>query len=378
MNIRNAQRGDIQAVQEIWENTFHYSRGFMDWYFRNMFDERNTVLADQGGEPLAAVSIMPQKMMLAGEAVAAGYIGGFAALPEYRSNEIMWDMACAMAGDISRRDFAVSVVVPFNYKFFERLGWRTAYQYKQYKIAPKDIPEYQIHGTFQRNPADASGLAQVYETFMGGRNGYFFRDSRAWKLILEDLTQNFGGKYVLLLDKQHIPVGYILYIIHDGVMGVYEMAYTNRQAYESLLGYIRRHQMQIKTVSMKMPDNDLTHLDFCDNRMAVTLCPFAMARVHKVSAVLSLLAKQYAGTVRLQIIDRLVDENNRTFAICEGTFTETEDTPDVVTDIGTFTQLALGYLSTEEAARMNLLSGKTELLDGLFKKENNYLNMLCY
>lgn len=378
MDIRNAQRVDAQAIREIWENTFHYSRGFMDWYFRTMFEEKNTILAAEEEQAIASVSIQPQEMIMAGEKMDTCYIGAFAALPEYRNKETMRDVACAMTADIGRRGFAVSVVVPFNYKFFERFGWRTAYQYKQYKITPADIPDYQIHGKFQRNPADISGLAMVYDAFMHGRSGYFIRDSKAWQLILEDLTQNFGGRYVLLRDGQQTPVGYLLYIIHDGVMGVYEMAYTNRQAYESLLGFIRMHAMQLKTISMKMPDDDLTHLEFCDNRMAVTLCPFAMARVHRVRDVLGTLAKRFDGAVRIQVIDRLSEENNRTFAVSRDTVVETEAAPDVVTDIGAFTQLALGYLDTAGAVRMNMLSGKAELLKGLFRKETNYLNMLCY
>ena len=123
MDIRNAQRVDAQAIREIWENTFHYSRGFMDWYFRTMFEEKNTILAAEEEQAIASVSIQPQEMIMAGEKMDTCYIGAFAALPEYWNKETMRDVACAMTADIGRRGFAVSVVVPFNYKFFERFGW---------------------------------------------------------------------------------------------------------------------------------------------------------------------------------------------------------------------------------------------------------------
>ena len=101
-------------------------------------------------------------------------------------------------------------------------------------------------------------------------------------------------------------------------------------------------------------------------------------QIDDVQKMLELLAEGFAGQFRLQIIDRLMEGNNRTFAVDGQAVSAVDGTADVVTDIGTFTQLALGYISPEEAVRMNMLSGKAELVDAFFQKGVNYINMLCY
>ena len=55
---------------------------------------------------------------------------------------------------------------------------------------------------------------------------------------------------------------------------------------------------------------------------------------------------------------------------------ETEEAADVITDIGTLTQLFMGYISVNEACRMNLISGNADFLKKIFGKKSNYINML--
>ena len=49
---------------------------------------------------------------------------------------------------------------------------------------------------------------------------------------------------------------------------------------------------------------------------------------------------------------------------------------NVATDIGTFTQLVLGFLSIEEAGRLNMIKGNIDLLGQSLKKQTTYVNML--
>jgi len=190
------------------------------------------------------------------------------------------------------------------------------------------------------------------------------------------LIQNFGGQCVLLKDATGTAIGYLLMIIRDKKMGIYEFAYKNRAAYESLIGFIASHQLWVETVSVKAAADDLSYLDFADRRDAITLCPFAMARINNVEMALKLAAEEFTGSVRLQVIDRLIPENSKTFAINASEVTQTEEEPQVITDIGTLTQLFMGYISIKDAVRMNFLSGDAGLLTGMFRKKNNYINML--
>ena len=159
-------------------------------------------------------------------------------------------------------------------------------------------------------------------------------------------------------------------------MWVYEYAYKDRNSYESIMGYIHANALNIDNVAIKAPVNDISYLDFCDNREAVKLCPFAMARITDAKKALQIASSNVDISFKIQIVDRLIEGNNKTFLISGGNIEETTDTADVVTDIGTLTQLFMGYLSVDDIIRMNLIGGNGEILKYLFDKKNNYINML--
>ena len=56
-------------------------------------------------------------------------------------------------------------------------------------------------------------------------------------------------------------------------------------------------------------------------------------------------------------ISREIQKNNRTFTFSQGDVLAVDDDANVATDIGTLTQLVLGYLSVNEAFSANLIKG---------------------
>ena len=219
-------------------------------------------------------------------------------------------------------------------------------------------------------------LNTIYKKFNRNKNGYTIRDEESWKLILDDLYKNFNGKCVIYKNFRNEVVGYMLYILRDGKMWVYELAYSRREGFEGLVGFIKAHEGMVNKVSMKMPSDDLLYMNFCDNRGAVTQCPFAMARIVDVKKVLNLFVKNAPESIRLQIIDRIVEENNQTFAFDENGAITVGDTANVATDVGTLTQILFGYISVDDAFRLNLITGDASLLKSLFEKKTTYINML--
>lgn len=375
-----ATRNEKDELKKLWKSSFHYTQSFIDWYFEKAFVPEDTLIFRTETQiPAAASTLIPQTVMLGNKPVGAAYLSGLAMLPEYRSEENQTQQLIDTLTAAGERNFAISIMIPPNYKFYERFGWRVAYHYKQYDISPADLPAYRISGTVERpenTPETRARLSEIYQQFVQDKNGYTLRSDENWDMILEDLIQNFGGQCVLLKDATGTAIGYLLMIIRDKKMGIYEFAYKNRAAYESLIGFIASHQLWVETVSVKAAADDLSYLDFADRRDAVTLCPFAMARINNVEMALKLAAEEFTGSVRLQVIDRLIPENSKTFAINASEVTQTEEEPQVITDIGTLTQLFMGYISIKDAVRMNFLSGDAGLLTGMFRKKNNYINML--
>ena len=372
METRISSKKDKEVIKELWENSGVYSSDFTEWYFENMFLPENTVISAEEGTPMATFAVVPQKLRISGYEAETAYISGINILPEYKSREknVIGDMMIAV------KDYLLSVVVPRDYRLFEQCGWRTTYEYKQYNIKPSDIPPYSARGRFLRadiNSDTISALSKVYQKFMQDKNAYTLRNKDEWKLILEDLYYNFGGRCVIYYDSDNNPAGYMLMIANCKKLSVYEFAYCDRSAYESMMGFVRGHDVEIAEI--KVSANDMGYLDFCNNRSAVSLHTFAMARITDVKKVLGIVASKLEDSFKIQVIDRLVEENNKTF-ILGGETVETDEEPDVITDIGTLTQMFMGYLGVDDVCRLNLVSGNAALLKKIFGKKSNYINML--
>lgn len=251
--------------------------------------------------------------------------------------------------------------------------------YKQYTLAPQSIPPYTVKGSIKIAALEQrpiTELSAVYAKFVQKLNGYSKRSTDEWKRILDDLIVNFGGNCAVYYDKSGTPAGYMLYLIHGSEMRVYEMAYTSKTASDSMYAFMKNHSSQIKEITIKLPENDISHLDFCDSRNAVTLCPFVSARITSVTAALAYVCEKAETDVKIQVIDRMVPSNNAVFAVSRNGVVRTDAQPDVTIDIGTLTQLFMGFISVEEAEYMNMAAGNTDMLKPLFEKKCNYINML--
>jgi len=379
MNIRVAGKSDVNDIRKMWEN----SRGggvFTQWFFDKIFYSANAVLAETDEDTVACACTIPYKMSVNNNEIDVSYIGAIIANPETRTPDILNPLMADTLSFIDDKNMPIAFVVPDNYKFFERYGFALCYDYKQYDITPGDLPAYGVNGTILRpdsfNKEIIETLNTIYKKFNRNKNGYAIRDEEGWKLILDDLYKNFNGKCVIYKNLRNEVVGYMLYIIRDSKMWVYELAYSRREGFEGLVGFIKAHEGMINKISLKMPSDDLLYMNFCDNRGAVTQCPFAMARIIDVKKALNLFVKNAPENVRLQVVDRVVEENNHTFAFDENGAITVDDTANVATDIGTLTQLLLGYISVDDAFRLNLITGDASLLKNLFEKKTTYINML--
>lgn len=381
LNTRVATKADIKTIRELWDEFYGYSENFTEWFFNRAFYSQNSIVGTDDAKIAASSGFIPYEIKLKDKNLNCAYIAGLVMMPEYRDENNLRQMIADTLLTINASDAPISLLIPHNYKLYEKYGFRTCYNFKQYNITPEDISDFKIRGHIERHRISdkiIDELNDIYEAFMKDKNAWLIRSTENWKLILEDLIGNFGGKIAVHYNENNAADGYILYVIRDGQMGIYEMAYKNRISYESLMGYIKAYDTQVRKITIKASADDLSYLDFCDNRNAAGIYPFVMARINNAGMLLSEISKDFDKSVKLQIIDRLIEDNNKTFLISEEGVTSVEDEADAVTDIGTLAMLALGFISIDEAEKLDLLSGNAQKLYGLFTKKNNYINMLCF
>lgn len=383
MYIRECTPEDGTQLKLMFKNNIDCSAKYVDWYFENI--DTRTVAAEENGRVISALELTPYDISLDSNPAKAAYISGLYTLNGYGSEDYEGALIKNALENMYSNGTDICLAVPSSYKLFDKFGFRLSYQYKQYNIAAENIPAYSMRGTAQTlqsaNSDTISVLSNIYTAYTADKNGYVLRTEKIWQVILDDLLNNFGGYIALILDKEGVPVGYILYIVKGREMRIYEAAYKNHSAYSSVMAYIRSMNSNIDRISFKASADDLSYLDFCDNRTAVGLYPFATARIINVFSALTsrTAALGFSSDLSIRIVDMQLPQNNAVFDIRGGSVTRnTEDLSeaDIICDIGTFTQLYTGFLSLDEAKKMNMLDGELEKANGFFSKTENYINML--
>lgn len=383
MQIRNSVEADNNQLSAIFKYNLSCGEAYADWYAKKCRPSATTVVAEQQGRIISVIELTPYSMMINNLPTSTGYISTVTTLPEFRGNGYARTLISKTIAAMYDAGKTLCFAVPPSYRMFDKFGFRLTHMYKQYAIEMKNIPNYSIRGSVERiipNEVTTATLAGIYEKYTADKNAYVIRSAKNWITIIDDLKTNFGGHIALVKNSAGEPCGYLMYIINGRQMHIYETAYTDHSAYASVMSYIRSHITQVDKVFIKAPADDLSFLDFCDNRTAVGMYPFVSSRITNAAAALTcaVQAEKFDETLTLQLVDMIEKRNNAVFKIENGSVTVTDDTaePDVMCDIGTLTQLYLGFLSPAEAVKMSLLCGNDKKLNGLFKKKNNYINML--
>lgn len=377
MNIKTLSKADDKCLQKLLSH-MDYTNPQLKWSIEHNINFENTSAIDENGNIISCASYKCYELALYGQYVKSAYINTLITSPEARRRGYGSRALMSMMNKARENGTVLCFTVPFNYSFFRRYGFGTAYQFKQYNFSINDLPDFRANGDFSfisLEHAEYETLNMIYEYFMSDKNAYTRRTADDWRIILEDLIVNFGGKAVIM--KQNgTAAGYMLYFLHNDKMHIYEYAYINSDAHKSLLGFIKNHAYQISSVSMKAAENDLTHLYFCDCRNAVALCPFAAARILNVPLALGVISRFCASSFTVSVVDNAIPENNGVFHVGSQGVSRTEAAPDFAADIAALSQLFTGFISMNDAARMGLISGSSQAAAQIFHKHTNYVNML--
>lgn len=382
MQLRRISEIDNEQLKSIFQYNIACPTSYTDWYFENCRKNTISSVIEENGRIFSVIERTPYTLSVRGVPVKSEYISTIATLPEYRGKGCARELVTDTLTDMKNNGSVICFAVPPSYKMFDKFGFRLTHRFTQYNIDIKQIPNFSMNSSVERvnvNDVMIAVLSGIYEKYMYDKNGYVIRTPQSWRLILEDLQNNFGGHIALIRNSDSIPVGYIMYIIKERKMHIYEMAYVNHSAYASIMAYIRSHITQIDTVAIKAPSGDLSFLDFTDNRTAVGLYPFVTSRITDVRKALEIAASNgFAGSISIKVVDRIIEDNNAVFAVSASSaeVLPESEIADVVCDVGTLTQLFMGFLSPAEAEKMNLLGGDVKRLNTLFTKTDNFMNML--
>ncbi|WP_123537056.1 GNAT family N-acetyltransferase [Halosimplex salinum] len=403
-------------VRPLSADHFDDFRAITDYGFQpgegpQTYDEEADRIADRygafvGDDLVSVCGHYDLSANLRGEWVSLAGLAAVATPPEHRREGYV----SALIGDALERwrgDFPLAALWPFSRSYYEQFGWATANTYAKYTCSPDQLAFARSAADGHARPVSADEWrelqtvheAQAEETTLALR-----RSSENWwrERVLHEGDDDRPWAYVWERDGE--AVGYVVYTFEDlggprhmnQRLKVSDMAVADHDAWLGLMGFLADHDSQASEVVVYsdartdlldlVADPDAVECEtqtgpmvrIVDVADALEACPYpADATADVTIEVTDETADWNDGRFRLQVADgegecTAVDRAAESDATLDGS-----GDPDVTVDVGTLSQLVVGYHDVATARRLGGLSVADETtadaLAALFPSETVYL-----
>jgi predicted acetyltransferase len=221
--------------------------------------------------------------------LAMGGIAGVVGAPAGRGRGYAGTLVRESLGWMREAGQCVSMLFPFSYSFYSRLGWEWVGENRTYTVKPRHLPKSR-HSERVREASDADRptVEACYAEFSRGYRGMIVRTPKHWNLVWEDGKDTFTYRYVYEVDG--VVEGYLL---HTGTkrrkVWIDEFICTTQRARFGLLALLKRHDMQIDRFEWEAPQDDSLWSAEMHHGYKTRLEPKCQARIVDITAAFSAL-----------------------------------------------------------------------------------------
>lgn len=304
--------------------------------------------------------------------------------PKHRRNGYIRQLLAASLEEYHDRGVDFAVLWPFSYSFYRQFGWGLCSERRSITCSPDalgfvDRIDPPPNSEFvELTPDRWEELDAVY-TDCNDHELAMRRTEQWWK---ERVFNWRTDPYITGVERGGTLRGYVVYTITNDetrTMSVSELGYVDTEAYTELLRFCRYHDSQVSQITMKTDDSRLYNLVEDPRAVDIEVHPGAMFRIVDLKSALTSLSYPVDGSVVLEVTDELAEWNDRRLRLTvnggEPTCGTTIDSPDVIVDVATLSQIVTGYLSVESAAETGDLTVEldTKTLSELFPESDPHL-----
>ena len=380
-------------------------------------DDQDTIadtrgLFDADGDPVAVCAHHSFSLRIRGVDREVAGLSAVASPPEHRRQGNVGRMLRESLAEYRDRGVHVSTLWPFEYPFYANYGWATASRYRHLTAPPEllafvdDLIATAGDEAGRFRPLDEGDYEAVKPVLAAMADRYDLTMDWTEEWWRERALQGWKtDPFVYGWERDGELRGLCAYSFDDAddaddpVLRVSDVAVADDEAWFQLLRFFRNHDSQVAEVRVRAPP-DAPLLDLVEDPRAVD-CEVRtgpMVRLVDVAAALEALDPdpEIETAFSLSVADTLVDRNDRTFCVAvangavavelagngdadgggDRTDPDAAPTADAAVDVGTLSQLYVGYRSVDEAVRSDGLavdSGVVADLRALFPPRTTHL-----
>ncbi|HSN78217.1 MAG TPA: GNAT family N-acetyltransferase [Anaerolineae bacterium] len=380
MSYRTITPQEIPIVADIQSRAFRFpAERYLEAYNGSGRVDHTALrlLENEQGQPVAALNIFTRPVSLNGGEVDAGLVASVAVPPEERRCGYAGRLMAGLLDELYARQTPLSLLFPFSVAYYRRLGYGLANFTWYMELAPRLLPDYPERREVRRaGPDDEAALRACHEAArcLPQNNGWPGRGDWEWR---NKVTKPEHEKAVFVIDGQ--MEGYLVFTLTWSPAAtpakVLEWVWTTERAWRGLAGFLAALGEQATTVSYNAPqgspllcalpepyDRGQGPAEFTFYPAARLVNGFMLRVVHLPSA---LTVRRYPAHVTaefvLQVEDPQLPANGAPLhvRITDGAAAveKTSASPQVRTDMATWSQLYAGAMTAEQARTVGALHG---------------------
>lgn len=372
---------DYEQAIKLSMYAFQYKVSEEDIPKRKKMLKSHDILAVKDGDQLVAkLHIIPFSININKEQFHMGGIAGVSTYPEYRRHGHVKQLISEALKHMNQHHQYISFLHPFDVHFYRRFGWEVFADNKKITIEKKDLISLSSgQGKVIRviHDEERPHIEKVYESFASSHSGMLVRTKDWWRDHV--YSEDHMAAYV---NEKGEYEGYIVYTVKNKVMEVVEMITNTHEASIGLWNFICQHDSMVEKVAVTTSTHDVFPYYLKQPKQKIDIEPYFMARIVNVEEFL----KTYSfiptsDRLFIHINDEFCNWNIGSYLIADEAITAYKEKKGSVCthppkiglqmEIGTLTNILLGYKTVEEMFRIGEISGSIEDVRKLQRKLPN-------
>ena len=146
MLIRYAKKDEINDIKNIWNYCFNDEESFVDYYFKNKYNNNNTIVVCEDNDIVSSLQLNQYKIRLDNKEYETSYVVGVSTFPQVRGRGYMKKIMEYSLNELYRKKQLVSILMPIDYRLYRKYGYEHCYDQLEYNIDIEALKNFKLIG----------------------------------------------------------------------------------------------------------------------------------------------------------------------------------------------------------------------------------------
>jgi predicted acetyltransferase len=226
--ITTATKRMIPELKKLWKLCFHDEDNYIDFYYKNRFIEKETLVYLMKEKVVAMLTIMPGFVVHHKSQQPVRYVYAVATHPDHRRHGYSAALL-EYANETSGNDYVGTFLVPASqslFRYYEALGYRMV---SDKRVLHKSVDDFLLELRIEQVQQVKAIKQLTKQDFLSLRSkafeqsGYVMWESEALEYVIREFMFLGGCAYKVMLDKEE---GAFLYYIDKDTLVIKETTLT--------------------------------------------------------------------------------------------------------------------------------------------------------